>query len=620
MKIFQTVVTFSLVASLATPTLRAEALIQPAQAEAIYRQLVEAHWTPRTGLFRSFPDTSDLKLSQQSSTYEQAAMGLLAIRFGDLERAQSLLDFFKRTWAAGPETPGPRHGMRGLANFYNADFGSEGVEKTIHSGPNAWVGLFAARLANTTKDHEALQLALDIEYWLANVVPHDRGGVAMGFRDDPYGATWSRIYSTENNLSDYGFLTELLRSTAIDKAQRAAITQERDGVENWLVKVAYDPVSGQMLRGTNPNGRDATEALDTTTWLISAVGPRRLAARGINPYQLMENAQMTFEVSVGGHIGVDAADQSEADRVYTELRSHMEEINRPEGDHHRLIWYEGLGQYILALSELAEYAKHTGDAAKASYYEHKSQGLIREFDAAALTRSGNRSAFPYATPGKFFRYGWGAPKDSDEGPASSLIAGVWRCFAGLGLDPMAGREIGTIERERVSAPRDIHLAQRKPAVLYGTSEDMTTESWKALNAGDWDHAIDQSEATIEEWSSAALYLQKLKMQEVGRLVEYSGDPNEKKQIFKYWALNDVAAAYFILGQARDHKGDYARASRAFQQIVNHYALAQIWDPKGWFWSPVEAITNDYVLRDRPHYGWVLPQVFAEGSSFGKQPL
>ena len=92
------------------------------------------------------------------------------------------------------------------------------------------------------------------------------------------------------------------------------------------------------------------------------------------------------------------------------------------------------------------------------------------------------------------------------------------------------------------------------------------------------------------------------MQEVGHLVEYSGKSSEGKQIFKYWALNDVAAAYFIFGQAQDHKGDYAKARGAFQQVVMHYSLAQIWDPKGWFWSPVDAITNDYVLRDCTHYG------------------
>src|SRR5205814_1544443 len=112
------------------------------------------------------------------------AMGLLAIRFGDMERAKALFQFFKTAWEAGPALAGPRRGIRGLVNFYNADFGTEGIEKTIHVGPNAWVGLFAAKLANVTKDPEDLQLALDIEYWIANVVPHDKGGVAMGVRDD----------------------------------------------------------------------------------------------------------------------------------------------------------------------------------------------------------------------------------------------------------------------------------------------------------------------------------------------------------------------------------------------------------------------------------------------------
>src|SRR4051794_30989026 len=57
-------------------------LIKAEHAENVYRHLIELHWTPKTGLFRSFPDSNDLKLSQQASTYEQAAMGILALRFG----------------------------------------------------------------------------------------------------------------------------------------------------------------------------------------------------------------------------------------------------------------------------------------------------------------------------------------------------------------------------------------------------------------------------------------------------------------------------------------------------------------------------------------------------------
>ncbi len=594
-------------------------LITPDHAQAIYRQLVEFHYTPQTGLFRSFPDSTDLKLSQQASTYEQAAMGLLAIRFGDKERAEGLYQFFKRAWEAGPQAQGPRYGVRGLANFYNAYFGSEGIEKTIHAGPNAWVGLFAAKYANTTKDRQALQFALDIQYWMAMVLPHDRGGIAMGLRNDPYGASWNRIYSTENNLSYFAFLTEILRSPALEKSKRIAITQERDGLERWLFKIAYDPKKRSMLRGLNQHGHDMIRALDTFTWLISTLGPRRLDEKGLDPFALMRQAEQEFEVTVSGLRGVDATDETEAARVFVDLRNHLEEINRPFDDGHRVIWYEGLGQYILAWSKLADYASHIGDQERAAACRQKAQRMTEEFDKAALARFSGLRAYPYATPGKFFRYGWGAPREAEGGPAASLIAGIWRCFAGLGLDPLSGQSAGYAKSLKVSLPQNIQLAQSKGAVLYGTSEDMTTEAWRALNAGDYPHAIRQARATVEEWSSAAKYLQRMKKAEVGALVEYAGDPKDKIRVFKYWALNDVAAAYFVLGKALDHEKDFIGASHAFSQVVTQYPLAQIWDPQGWFWSPVQAITDDYVLADRKHYGWVLPRAFAEGSRTGKTP-
>jgi len=102
----------------------------------------------------------------------------------------------------------------------------------------------------------------------------------MGLRDDPYGASWSQIYSTENNLSYYAFLTELLRSPVIGKAQRAAITQERDHIENWLVKVAFDPHRGLMNRGTNLEGKDATAAQTYTVHDFHAVFAEELVRRG----------------------------------------------------------------------------------------------------------------------------------------------------------------------------------------------------------------------------------------------------------------------------------------------------------------------------------------------------
>ena len=48
-----------------------------------------------------------------------------------------------------------------MANFYNAFFGTEGIEKTVHVGPNAWAGLFAARFGNVTHDEEEVRVVDD---------------------------------------------------------------------------------------------------------------------------------------------------------------------------------------------------------------------------------------------------------------------------------------------------------------------------------------------------------------------------------------------------------------------------------------------------------------------------
>ena len=53
---------------------------------------------------------------------------------------------------------GPRKGHLGLANFYNGFYEVEGIEKTMHVGPNAWIGLLASRYYQETGDPKALQL------------------------------------------------------------------------------------------------------------------------------------------------------------------------------------------------------------------------------------------------------------------------------------------------------------------------------------------------------------------------------------------------------------------------------------------------------------------------------
>jgi hypothetical protein len=170
----------------------------------------------------------------------------------------------------------------------------------------------------------------------------------------------------------------------------------------------------------------------------------------------------------------------------------------------------------------------------------------------------------------------------------------------------------------VTIPTPLRIAQRPPVILYGTSEEMTVHAWSALERGDTPLAIQQAKATIEEWSPFALKLQQKKIRDVGHLIDYNGEKKAQNAIFSYWALNDVGACYFILGKIFDEKGDYSNAANAFQQISDHYSLAQVWDPKGWFWAPMDALTSDYVSHDPAHYGNIIPEDIT--AQVGKHPM
>ncbi|MFA5975481.1 MAG: hypothetical protein WC859_04870 [Elusimicrobiota bacterium] len=559
-------------------------------------------------------------MAQQASTYDQGAVGLLALHLGDTERAKQILQFFRRAWDEAPQRK-EHIGRHGLANFFNVHFGTEGIEKTVHVGPNAWVGLFAARYGNALHDEEATRLALDIAYWIRTSVPHRAGAVAMSSGDSGSGAPGSNVLSTENNISYYAFLTELLRCPRLEKEELVALTEERDHVEGWLFNSALNRNTYKLIRGITLGGPDRIQALDTATWFLSAIGPKRLAARGIDPYQFMKTAEKSFEVSIDDHLGVDPTDQAEADIAFMMDKSRKEtaSVSRSARDKHRMIWYEGLGQYILAWGQIADWAAREGRRDVASEARAKIRRLTESFDQAALARIPGQAAYPYATNGRFFRDGWRTQLSSDQTPASSLIAAAWRCFAGLGIDPVAGTDLSYVVAVKIPIPADEQLAQRpsRPTVLYGTSEDMTLQAWRALNRGDLDAALAQAQATIDEWSGFAVQLQERKMREFGSVIDYSGKELERRNIFKFWALNDVAACCFIKGKVLDIKKDYPQAAQAFQQVVNHYSLAQIWDPQGWFWAPADAVKDEYVLADASHYGGVMPEVLADGFVTGR---
>ncbi|MEA3368946.1 MAG: zf-HC2 domain-containing protein [Candidatus Ratteibacteria bacterium] len=109
-----------------------------------------------------------------------------------------------------------------------------------------------------------------------------------------------------------------------------------------------------------------------------------------------------------------------------------------------------------------------------------------------------------------------------------------------------------------------------------SSMHLTVKAWDALLAKDYKKALAYAGECIKLYEEEAVFQQ-------SQLTDFAS----KVFAFDYWALNDVAACYFIQGEVYREKGMFAKAKEIFQIIINQFSFAQCWDPKGWFWKVAE---------------------------------
>lgn len=101
-----------------------------------------------------------------------------------------------------------------------------------------------------------------------------------------------------------------------------------------------------------------------------------------------------------------------------------------------------------------------------------------------------------------------------------------------------------------------------------TSVTLTSKAWGALAEKNENAVAAYTKKCIE------LYGQKASEQQAS-LTDFA--PID--QAFDYWALNDVATCYFILGKSYKDQGKPEKAKEAFKKIVSDYSYAQCWDDK-----------------------------------------
>jgi len=108
---------------------------------------------------------------------------------------------------------------------------------------------------------------------------------------------------------------------------------------------------------------------------------------------------------------------------------------------------------------------------------------------------------------------------------------------------------------------------------YPDSASLVAQAWKLLDAKNYAEAEEFAQEAIERYSNEA-------KEQQGSLTSFAPEGKESQ----YWALNDVATAYFILGKAYAAQNKTAKAKEQFNKIISDYGYAQCWDPRGWYWK------------------------------------
>ncbi len=120
------------------------------------------------------------------------------------------------------------------------------------------------------------------------------------------------------------------------------------------------------------------------------------------------------------------------------------------------------------------------------------------------------------------------------------------------------------------------------------SATLVSKAWEALDKNDVEAVLAYTNKCLE------LYGEQARQMQAG-LKDYPTGTNE--EIFKLWALNDVATSLYIQGEIYRKANMKDESKDAFNKLVKDYAFGQAWDAKGWFWKPSEAAKEKLSMID-----------------------
>ncbi|MFH1714767.1 MAG: PilZ domain-containing protein [Elusimicrobiota bacterium] len=343
----------------------------------------------RTGLVPSYEGDPDL--SNFAFTYDQALAIDTFIINENLESAKKILDFY--VYRA-------RKSNGGFLNAYDS-VTEQGVEWSVHVGPNAWLAMSAVQYYDRTNASIYLDFAEDIGRWILGL--QDKEG---GIKGGP-ATTW---YSTEHNIDAYA-LFRMLYITTNNVIYRVAA----DRILEWIRFATYNESEKRLNRGKN----DFFVATDVVSFGLESIGPKRFLAVGINPDDLIDFVEKNTEVTA----------------EFTNTQGKVLKISGFDYTNPSLIGRQGIvssewtAQMIIAYQIMARYYE-SADPVKSSKYAYKAQFFMSELDKMLIMQPYSKylgGGLPYATGSSASTgHGWITPKSpfaiSVAGTAYALLA------------------------------------------------------------------------------------------------------------------------------------------------------------------------------------------------------
>ena len=347
---------------------------------------------------RSFIVGSKGVLDAQAFVYDSSIASLSYILSGQYKKAEKLFRLFQREFAIS------KGDNIGLCNVYRTDmqrtrFGLKpGIDgNRVHLGPNMWIAIAVLQYTAITGKTDFVPFLIDMVKWAKEIKHYSfsdgkKGGPSMGYGWQP--PDWSTVYSTENVIDYYAVLRMLKYiynnsnkdiKPYFEKAKYSLkdIDEEMSNIERWLTKLIFDKKKKSFNMGYNANGLDRTDALDTVSWTIPAVTPKRLEELGISPFDMMQFAEDNYLVT-------DKIDD-------VEIKGYDFTNQQGRRKNYRMVWFEGTGFHVTALQAMSQYAKKTGEKELAQQYKNQAIEILSNMEKAANVINLIDKSLPYTS-------------------------------------------------------------------------------------------------------------------------------------------------------------------------------------------------------------------------------